>query len=111
MLRKTVCVNMEAFPKPAGLWEMFLGPVKTGHNSSSNSEFERKNSLGRTSESGHACPCGASVKWLLSDNPPYVSPFWNYRLLRWFFMVKNDETSSAPYEKRPLNGLFHRFSD
>jgi hypothetical protein len=32
-----------------------------------------KNSLGRASESGHACPCGASVKWPLSDDPPRLS--------------------------------------
>jgi hypothetical protein len=40
----------------------------------SNSEFERKNGPGRTSESGPACPFGASVKCPLSDNPPGPSP-------------------------------------
>jgi hypothetical protein len=34
-----------------------------------------------------------------------------YWFLRWFFMVKNDETSSVPIQKRKLKGLFHRFSD
>jgi hypothetical protein len=42
--------------------------------SASNSKFERKNGPGRTSESGHACPCVASVKCPLSDNPPGPSP-------------------------------------
>jgi hypothetical protein len=39
----------------------------------------------------------------LSDNlskHTYLSPFWNYRLLRWFSMVKNDETSSVLLGKK-----------
>jgi hypothetical protein len=35
----------------------------------------KQNGPGRTSESGHACPFGASVKCPLSDNPPGPLPF------------------------------------
>jgi hypothetical protein len=81
-----------------------LGPPGKGSlPGNNNSEFERKNSPDRTSESGHACPCGASVKCPLSDNPSgpfYLSHFGEVPVFKMIFMVKNNETTSVPILKQ-----------